>query len=256
MTIEVQAAWVASVYLMSLRFGTLILVGPIFSGISGLVNIRVLFTLAMSLVFVSALPTTSLYQPTDLGMFVLASMQEVFVGMTLAFGVLAAFAAFSVAGKVFDIQSGLGIGSVFDPVTRSGAALSATMFNMLAVAVFFGMEGHHALMRGIAFSAEQVPLGQGFSVLSPELAIRQFGLAFSLGMTLIAPVIFCLFMIEAILAVLSRVLPQMNAFIVGVPLKIAVGIAVLALAMETIAPVMRKIYAAIFRFWEQVLFHG
>lgn len=256
MSIEIQTAWAISVFLVCLRLGTIIMIGPIFSGISGLVAFRMLFTLALSVVLVSGLHVGLNNVPVTLGALLVAACMEVMIGMTMAFGVMAAFAAFSVAGKVFDIQSGLGIGSVFDPIERAGAALSATMLNLVAVAVFFGMEGHHAFMRGIAFSLAQIPPGAGMSLLSVEAVIRQFGLCFSLGMALIAPVIFCLFLIEVVLAIFARVLPQMNVLVVGVPVKIVAGVSMLALAVESISPVMGRIYAAIFTYWEQVLSNG
>jgi flagellar biosynthetic protein FliR len=253
MIMDVQAAWVISVFLMCLRFGALIIVGPIFSGISGFITVRVLFTIAISVALVAGLPFNPTNVPMTLGPLLVAACAEVFVGATMAFGVMAAFAAFSIAGKILDIQSGLGIGSVFDPIERAGAALSATMLNLVGMAVFFGMQGHHALMRGVAFSVAQIPPGASFSALSAETVIRQFGLSFSLGVTLIAPVIFCLFLVETALSVLARVLPQMNVFVVGVPVKIFAGIAMLALTMESTAPVMGRIYASIFTYWEQVL---
>ena len=58
---------------------------------------------------------------------------------------------------------------------------------------------------------------------------------------------------ETGLAVVSRVLPQMNVFVVGVPVKIVVGLAVFALTMGTLQPVMARVYASIFIYWEQVL---
>ena len=58
---------------------------------------------------------------------------------------------------------------------------------------------------------------------------------------------------ETALAVVSRVLPQMNVFVVGVPVKIVVGLAVFALTMGTLQPVMARVYASIFIYWEQVL---
>src|SRR5438067_1165245 len=78
------------------------------------------------------------------GPVVLAALGEVFVGAIMAFGVFAAFGAFSVAGKILDIQSGFAIGSVYDPITRAGAPLFSTMLNLVGVAVFFGMNAHHA----------------------------------------------------------------------------------------------------------------
>lgn len=253
MAIDVDPIWAMGVYLLALRLGVVLVMTPIFSSLTGLVTVRVLFTLALSVLLVSGLELRSMNTPLSIGPVIAASLAELLVGATLAFGVFAAFGAFSVAGKVLDIQSGFGIGSVFDPVTRKGSPLFATMLNMLAVAVFFGMDGHHALLRGIAFSAQQVPPGAGFSALSMEAVLRQFGLMFSLGTALIAPVMFCLFVVEAGLAVMSRVLPQMNIFVVGIPVKITAGIAMFALTIGYLGPVMGRVYASIFTYWEQVL---
>jgi flagellar biosynthetic protein FliR len=115
------------------------------------------------------------------------------------------------------------------------------------------MDGHHAFLRGIAFSVQQLPLGAGISVVAAEAMIRQFGLMFSLGAALIAPVMFCLFLVESGLAVLSRVLPQMNVFIVTMPVKIFAGVTVFALTIGALAPAMGRVYAAIFNYWDQVL---
>jgi flagellar biosynthetic protein FliR len=126
---------------------------------------------------------------------------------------------------------------------------------MLAVTVFFAIDGHHALMRGIAFSIEQVPPGTLFSV-DPQALVRQFGAMFSLGLALIAPAFVCLFIVELATAVMSRVLPQANVLMLVIPVKIFVGLAVLALSLPTLAPAMRRIYGTIFSFWEGVLRHG
>jgi flagellar biosynthetic protein FliR len=158
-----------------------------------------------------------------------------------------------VAGKILDIQTGFGLGNVYDPVTRAGAPLFATMLNLVAVAVFFGLDAHHALLRGIAFSLHHVAPGSGFRQLDVEAVIRQFGLMFSLGVALVIPVVLCLLLAETGLAVVSRVLPQMNVFVVGVPVKIVVGLAVFALTVGTLQPVMARVFNAIFIYWEQVL---
>jgi flagellar biosynthetic protein FliR len=254
MVMDIDPAWTVSVYLLSLRLGVLFVMTPIFANLSTLVGVRVLFTLALAVVLVSGMSVRPVGSGSlATGAVVAASMSELFVGATLAFGVFAAFGAFSVAGKILDVQSGFGIGSVFDPVTRAGAPLFATMLNLLAVAVFFGMDGHHALLRGIAFSVQQIPPGAGFSALDHEAVIRQFGLMFSLGVALISPVMFCLFLVEAGLALVSRVLPQMNVFIVGIPVKLFAALAMFALTVGALGQMMGRVYTSIFSYWEQVL---
>jgi flagellar biosynthetic protein FliR len=253
MSINVDPAWALAVFLVSLRIGVIFMMSPVFTGLNGLVTVRVLLTLMLSALMVSALPLPATAPSFTLGRVVLAAVLELGVGITLAFGVMAAFGAFSLAGKILDIQSGFGIGSVYDPVTRAGAPLFATMLNMVAVVVFFALDAHHALLRGIVFSLQQVPPGAGFAALDADAVIRHFGLMFSLGVALIVPVLLCLLLLEVGLAVISRVLPQMNVFIVLIPVKLVAGIATFALTLGTLGPAMSKVYAAIFLFWEQVL---
>ncbi|KQQ96159.1 flagellar biosynthetic protein FliR [Massilia sp. Leaf139] len=256
MTIDFDPAWAMSVFLVSLRVGVLLMLSPVFTGLNGLVTVRVLLTLVLSALLVSNLQVPPAPAALSLGAIVFAAVLEVAVGATLAFGVMAAFGAFSLAGKILDIQSGFGIGGVYDPVTRSGAPLFATMLNMAAVVVFFGMDAHHAFMRGLAFSLRSVPPGSGFAALDADAVVAQFGLVFSLGLSLVIPVVLCLLLVELGLAVVSRVLPQMNVIIVLIPIKLVAGLSLFALTVVTLGPGMSKVYASIFQFWEQVLTHG
>lgn len=252
MSMDIDPGWLAAVYLLALRVGVLLLVSPIFSSLGNLVTVRVLFTLALCALLVSGLNVRVPAQTLALGPLLAASLLEVGVGAILAFGVVAAFGAFSVAGKILDIQSGFGIGAVFDPVNRAGAPLFSTLFNLVAVTVFFGTGAHHAFLRGIAFSLQAAPLGGGLPNLTPEPVLTQFGLMFSLGVALIAPVMFALFLLEAGLGVMSRVLPQMNVFVVGMPAKILATLVMLATTTGLIAPHMQRIYGSIFAYWESV----
>lgn len=251
MVVTLDQGWIGSVFLVAVRVGTLLMMSPVFSGLAGLVTVRVLLTLGLSAVLVGGGAVASV--PPTLGGLVFGAAGEVFVGATMAFGVFAAFGAFSVAGKILDIQSGFSMGSVYDPVTRAGAPLFSTMLNLVGVTAFFGMGAHHALLRGLAFSLTQAAPGAGLANLAPEPVIRQFGLMFSLGVALIVPVMLCLLLVEVGLAMISRVLPQMNVFFVMVPVKIFAALAILALTVNTLAPAMASVYASIFLFWEQVL---
>jgi flagellar biosynthesis protein FliR len=253
MAMDIDPVWAVAVYLITLRLGVLLIMTPIFSNLSSFITIRVLFTLALSVVLVSGLAIKPTSIALTLGALISASIAELVVGAALAFGVFAAFGAFSVAGKILDVQSGFGIGSIFDPVTRAGAPLFSTMLNLLAVTVFFGMDGHHAILRGMAFSIQQIPPGAGFSAIQIDAVVKEFGAMFSLGVALIAPVMFCLLLVEAGLAVVSRVLPQMNVFVVGIPVKICVALITFALTIGALGPIMGRVYASIFVYWEQVL---
>jgi flagellar biosynthetic protein FliR len=256
MTVDVDLVWITTVFLVALRLGVVLTLSPVFTGLAGLATVRVLLTLALSTLLVSGLHLragAAGLGGIDFAALALAGAGEVFIGATLAFGVYAAFGAFSVAGKILDIQSGFGLGAVYDPVTRAGSPLFATMLNLVAVAAFFGMDAHHALLRGLAFSLTELAPGAGLRMLDANAVVRQFGLMFSLGVALIIPVMLCLLLVEAGLAVISRVLPQMNVFIVLVPVKVFAGLAIFAMTIGALEPAMARVYASIFTFWEQVL---
>lgn len=253
MVVDIDPAWMLAVFFTAVRLGVLLVMTPVLSALNGLVTVRVLLTLALSALLVSGMGLRAPSMPMDIVPLIFNALGEMVTGLTLAFGVYTAFGAFAVAGKILDIQSGFGMGNVYDPVTRTGAPLFATMLNLVAVIAFFGMDAHHAMLRGFAFSLQQVPAGSGFHALDLEAALRQFGLMFSLGVALIIPVMLCLLLTETALAIMSRVLPQMNVFVVGVPIKIVAALALFALTIGALSPVMTRVYGSIFLYWEQVL---
>lgn len=252
MHLALNDGWVLATYFMSLRVGALLLMSPIFPALAGLIQVRVIFVVCLSACLVSGLGIQVGGQ-VDMALLVVGSVSEILIGALMSFGVFSAFGAFSVAGKLLDVQTGFGMGTVFDPLTRTGSPMFATMLNMTGYLMFFALDAHHALIRGISFSVERSPLGRGLPELALDAVIAQFGVMFSLGMALCAPVLFALVFVEAAMAIMSRVLPQMNVFVVGVQVKILVGIVVLAASLKSTSPVMSKIFSSIFVFWGRVL---
>jgi flagellar biosynthetic protein FliR len=253
MNFEVNELWVTAVLLCSLRLAALLMMTPMLQAIGLPVRIRVLFILALSVSLVSGMHLTPANIPTDLHSLILSGITEVMVGSLMAFGIFAAFAAFSFAGNALDIQIGFNIANIYDPVTHSQSPLIASLLGMVAVALFFTMNAHHTVLRGVAYSLEHIPLGALLSPPAPAALVKQFGSIFSLGLMLAAPPLFCLFLVEICLAVLSRNLPQLNIFLLSVPIKIAVGLSVLAFVAGHFGSVATKIFDSLFGFWEEVL---
>jgi flagellar biosynthetic protein FliR len=253
MTFDFNPAWLIAVLLCSLRLSALLLLTPLLQALGLPMRVRVVLILALSAMLVSGMRLLPPNPPSDLPAMIGAGINEVMVGALMAFGIFAAFAAFSFAGNALDLQIGFNIANVFDPVTRAQSPLLASLLAMLAVALFFGMDAHHAVLRGFAWSLERIPLGAGLAQPDPAIIIRQFGIVFTLGLTLAAPVLFCLFLVELALAVLSRNLQQMNIFVLAAPIKIVVGLAMLALMASHIGVVAERIFHTVFSFWDAVL---
>jgi flagellar biosynthetic protein FliR len=163
------------------------------------------------------------------------------------------FAAFLLGGRIVDFQMGFGVAGLIDPATRTQAPLIGTILNLIAIMVFYTLDGHHYLLRGLAFSVEKIPPGAWLGDFDLAVVIAHFGAMFSFAIAIVAPVIFSILLLDVGLAVMARTMPQMNVFIVSLPLKIFTGLSVTALSMHTFTPLMEKIFEAMFVFWQNIL---
>jgi flagellar biosynthetic protein FliR len=231
----------------------LFFLSPLFAAGQLPVQIRILWLLPLA-VLLAAMPTVvpagELHTP---GHFIQAAAYELLVGALMAFGLYAAFGAFLLGGRILDFQMGFGVASLIDPSSNEQAPLIGTLLNLLAVAVFFLLDGHHWLLRGIVYSLQQVPPGAGLSELNMGAVVAQFGLMFVYGLMLVAPVVFVLLLVDVGMAVAARTMPQVNMFIVGLPLKIFVGLTVLAISLNFMGPLFQKVFRSIFEYWEGIL---
>lgn len=253
MQVTVETGWIVHVLLVACRLGPLFVLVPVF-GASGIpARFKVLFGLSLAVLLVMGVPSSATALPATPGGVVLAAMGEVVVGLAIAFGLLAVFAAFSFAGRVLDLQIGFGVATLFDPVTRAQAPLLGTALVMLATVVFFSLDGHHLVLRAVAWSLTVLPPGSPPWRLEFGAVAAQFGVVFSWGLVLAAPALVALLLLDMGFAMLSRTMPQMNVFVVSMPLKVIVGLVMLALSMHHLLPAMRRLFGTLPAYWQGVL---
>jgi flagellar biosynthesis protein FliR len=258
--LPIDAAWLIKAVLLSVRIGALFLMTPILSIASVPVTVRLLLVLSLAAALCSFGPTivpvtpeTPAFAIDHPGALLQAAATELALGVTLAVGVHLAFAAFAVAGRMLDIQIGFGLGQVLDPQSNAQLPILTTIFNQAGVMVFFLLNGHHAVMRGLAYSLERFPVGRPWPIEAAYGPIAKqlvglLGLSFSLA----APVVFCIFMVELSLGVLARNLPQINMLTLGIPIKVIIGLITLSLWFAGVGSVMTRVYAGIYQGWTAI----
>jgi flagellar biosynthetic protein FliR len=160
--------------------------------------------------------------------------KEILIGA--AFGLVAQmlFAAVQVAGGLIDINAGFAIASVIDPSSNLNITVLGRYYNLLATAAFLGIGGHQWLVAGIVKSFDLAPV----TAMPNSAAIVNGVLAraddiFLVALMIGAPVIVTLFVSDIALGILARAVPQMNVFIVGLPLKIVLALAGTAILLPT-----------------------
>lgn len=245
-------AWMLATVLLWARLGVLLGLSPIATAIKAPAPFWVIFSLVVSGTLAAAMDLQA-PQVSGPGSLAVAMLTEVGLGALMAFSLHCAFAVFVLAGRVMDLQMGFGMGSVLDPVTKANAPVIGVLLSLAGMAIFLAMDGHHAVLRGFAYSAQVIPPGGMWALPSPNELLRPVGAMFSVGVMLVAPVLLVLLLVELVLGVCSRVLPQMNVLMVGMPAKILAGMAALAVLAPGMAPPMRRAFTSVFEFWAQVL---
>ncbi len=249
---HIDPTWAMACALLWARLGLLLGMSPLAQAIKAPPSFWVLFTLALSGTLCVAMNLRTPV-PARLEHLIVLVLVEATLGALMGLALHAMFAAFSMAGRVIDLQMGLGMGAVLDPVSRSNLPMLGVALSMLALSVFFGVDGHHALLRGIARSLEWVPPGGRWRLPDASHLLVLVAGMFSVAVVVVAPALFILLLLEIALSVASRVLPQMNVLFIGMPIKTLVGLTVLALAAPAMAPMMQGAFRSIFNFWQGAL---
>ncbi|WP_422445797.1 flagellar biosynthetic protein FliR [Thermoanaerobacterium sp. DL9XJH110] len=153
------------------------------------------------------------------------AVKETTVGVAVGYITLLMFSALYVAGEIIDMQMGFGIVNVIDPQSSNQVPLMGNFYYIVTILVFLTVNGHHVLISAIIKSFEIVPLGKAIFTGNLFSAIRSsFVDMFSIGVKVSFPVVSMIFLTDLALGIIARTVPQMNVFIVGLPLKIFVGI--------------------------------
>jgi len=253
MTLVVDMGWILTVLLVALRIAATLVLTPVFA-LGGMpARVRMLLVLALAVSLTSALVVPASATALSLSGLLIAAMSELVFGGLLAFGLFTAFAAFQLAGRTIDLQVGFGVASLIDPATRTQAPLLGTFLNTLALAVFFAIDGHHMVIRGLAFSLAHLPPGTPLASIDAGAVVAQFGSMFIFALALAAPVLIVVFLVDIAMAVMARTMPQVNVFIVSLPLKILVGLLMLVVSVRFMGPLMERIFENLFNYWQQLV---
>ena len=168
-------------------------------------------------------------KPVDLSMpilkLTLMLLGEVAIGLTIGFASQLVFTAVQLAGSVIGFQMGFAIVNVMDPATQSQVSITAQFQNIMALLIFLAIDGHHMLLNASVKSFEMIPL-LGFNPSSGivELMLLLTKNVFVSAIKLAAPIMASLFLLNVALGLIARTVPQMNVFIIGFPLQIAIGL--------------------------------
>jgi len=169
-------------------------------------------------------------------------IKEVLVGLILGYVSMLTFSSVRVAGEMIDLTMGFSMASLFDPQNQTRITLVGQFMYIVAILLFLAIDGHHSLLLAVQQSFNLVPLGTMIWQKSiPAFLLKTFIGMFLLGIRIAAPIIAVLLLCDICLGLIARTVPQLNVFIIGVPLKAGLGLIALAVALPVLVALIGQI---------------
>lgn len=228
--------WLAAFLLPFCRILALIAASPFF-GTRGVPNtIKIGLAFVLTVVVAPVLGPMPAVQPASAyGLFILA--QQIMIGVAMGLAIRVVFSAIEMAGHIMGLQMGLGFATFFDPQNSTQIPVMGQFIGLIAMLLFVATDGHLMVVSALVESFSVLPIGlHPFSSQGWHTLALWGSEVFRAGVLISLPVVAVLMMTNIALAVLTRAAPQLNIFVVGFPLTLAVGFIVISIALGYFLP--------------------
>lgn len=220
--------------LVLIRITSFVIGAPFFGYQTIPMKIRLSIGMILSLVAFQTVPVVELHYVGVLGFSVLV-LKEMMVGLILGFMCNMCTYIISFAGQLMDMEMGLSMASTFDPLTNIQVSISGNMYLYLVMLMMLISNLHYKIVQAILDTFTYFNVGQAvFDGNLQETAIEFIANFFLVGFRIVLPIFACMLVINVVLGVLSRAIPQMNMFVVGIQIKVLVGIVLLLIIVPTV----------------------
>jgi len=244
--------------LCSIRLATFFAATPLFN----MRNVPILVRLGFSaLCALTVLPQLDAQRDvTSWSVLAVLTLHEVAVGLLMAFIVIMIFSIVTFAGHFVDVPLGFSMASVFDPSLGGQVPVFSQFYHVLAVLIFLGMDAHLWVIQAVQRSFEVIPFGSGLR-LEPsfELFASLTAQMFVIGLRIALPAMATILLADIGLGIVIRAVPQINVFVLGFPIKIMVGLAIVLLSIPAVVHIITQLFTPdglLFRYLHELLALG
>lgn len=229
------------------RLASMIAFSPILGSGTVPVTVKTGFSFLLSIIVFPIVSRSFPVLPESTAAFWILVGREVMIGILIGVVGNLMFSAVQLSGQIFGMQVGFGIVNVIDPMSDEQISILGQFEFIIAILLFLSINGHHVLIRIIAESYQIIPMDAfvfsenlGYSMIG--WLSKMFIIAFKIGM----PIIFTLLLVSVSMGLLARTVPQMNVFIVGLPIQIFVGLFVMGASLALMTYLLRGYFDMMF----------
>ncbi|MBU3111796.1 fused FliR family export protein/FlhB family type III secretion system protein [Clostridium lacusfryxellense] len=227
-----NTAYYLGFILVMLRISSFFMSIPIFFPKSAPALVKVGFCAVFTFLIMPGVNYENVNLISTNGTLIIFCISEVVTGLLLGYITKFCFFSAQMAGQFMDFQVGFSMMSMFDPISNENVTLLGTLLYRISMVMFFVVDGHHMLIRAIIDSFNVVEIGkfilaQGTAMMMVKIFIEFF----TLGLKIAIPIILIIIITDLSMGLVSRTVPALNVMILGMPIKILVGLSCFALVL-------------------------
>ncbi|GHS89404.1 flagellar biosynthetic protein FliR [Synergistales bacterium] len=249
--LEIPAQFLMVYCLLNLRFVGMMFTFPLFFASATPIPFRFLFITLLAAVSMGTMTDTALtaFGASAVSIFLFESwitvffmaMRELFIGMAIGIFAGLPLMALQVSGELISMAMGFSMASVMDPLTQRQSSIIGQLQFLVGLWFYFRWNGHLLLIQAIVESLKLIPLAKISWIPAGDMAMGDWlASAFGLSIRIVVPYYCALLLADVGLGFLARTVPQMNVFVLGLPIKIALGLFVLAVALPMTVEVIYR----------------
>lgn len=223
--------------MVTARVTGLMLSAPLWSMTQMPTAVRAAITVVLSILLLPSVPPVALpVQPFDLPLpLALEGLIGVTTGLTAAVLVQGA----ALAGEMLGVQMGISMGPAVFVMPDLPNSEFGSLFGLFATVLYLGVDGHLALVAGLADGLRALPPGGAVAIASgATVSAGLLGTVFSTAASVAGPVLATLLLAHVAMALLNRAVPQLNALMTSFPITIGAGLLAMGIALPVMAGVL------------------
>jgi len=212
------------ILLIFVRITAAFFAAPVMGHTSIPILVKMFFGIIISYMVFLTIDKSSITIEVSLWFLTANAIKEILSGLMMGFMLNFVFYGVSFAGSLIGFDMGLSMAESFNPMEGTENNVIGELIYFAALLLFFVIDGHHYLIRGLVYSFSVIPIGK-FTVTSSsfQLLINYSTLVFIIAIKIASPILVSFFLISVAEGIIARVIPQMQVFFVTQPLKIGVG---------------------------------
>lgn len=198
-----------------------------FSTINAPIMVKLWFSATIAFLIYPIVYTQKIYMlPHNMPEFIILLVIEFFIGFLIGFLTNLFLEGIEMCGKILSIQCGLAMSEALDPMTGINSSQLSRLYIYLATLIFISTGAYQMVFTSVFNSFQAIPMGllPAFDGNMVNVIIKFTSQMFLIGFGLALPIFSVLFTCDVLLGMMSKMMPQMNVYMVALPIKIYIGL--------------------------------